>query len=136
MNISVLVIDDSKTVRLSVERSLSQAGYAVRAAPDGREGVRLWQEMQPALVITDIMMPERDGIETMMEIRRRAPRAKILAMTGYNHSGSVDFPEMLRRLGADDVLTKPFGPEALLAKVATLLNAAPAASGARAISAG
>ncbi len=86
--------------------------------------MRLWQELQPALVITDIMMPERDGIETIMEIRRQSPQARILAMTGFRHTGSVDFPEMLRRLGADEVITKPSVATELLAKVDAVLNPA------------
>jgi DNA-binding response OmpR family regulator len=125
MSSSVLVIEDSKVVRLSVERSLAAAGYDVVAAQDGSEGMRLWQEAQPDLVITDIMMPQRDGIETIMEIRRLSPQAKILAMTGFRHTGSVDFAEMLRNLGADDVLTKPFASEVLLAKVDAMLKRAP-----------
>lgn len=127
MSMHVLVIDDSKTVRRTVETTLADAGYAVLVAADGSEGVRLWQEAQPELVVTDIMMPERDGIETIMEIRRRCPQAKILAMTGFRHTGSVDFGEMLRRLGADDVLIKPFGPEVLLAKVDRLISLGPVA---------
>jgi CheY-like chemotaxis protein len=122
MSIRVLVIDDSKVVRRTVEAMLRDAGYAALAAADGREGMEMWRETQPDLVLTDIMMPERDGIETMMEIRRHCPQAKILAMTGFRHSGSVDFGEMLRRLGADDVLIKPFDPEVLLAKVDRLVN--------------
>jgi DNA-binding response OmpR family regulator len=127
MSIRVLVIDDSRVVRRTVEATLKEAGYAAIAAADGREGVQVWQEMQPELVVTDIMMPERDGIETMIEIRRHCPQAKILAMTGFRHSGSVDFGEMLRRLGADDVLIKPFDPEVLLAKVDRLVSRDPAA---------
>jgi CheY-like chemotaxis protein len=122
MSIRVLVIDDSKVIRRTVEAMLRDAGYAALAAADGREGMEMWRETQPDLVLTDIMMPERDGIETMMEIRRHCPQAKILAMTGFNHSGSVDFGEMLRRLGADDVLIKPFAPEVLLAKVDRLVS--------------
>lgn len=116
MTISVLVIDDSKTVRRSVETLLTDAGYRVMAAGHG-DGIRLWQELRPELIVTDIMMPERDGIEMMMEIRRHCPETRILAMSGFRHSGSVDFAEMLRRLGADDVLDKPFAPEVLLTKV-------------------
>jgi DNA-binding response OmpR family regulator len=128
MTTSILVIEDSKALRLIVEHSLSQAGYRVTSAQDGSEGVRLWEETQPELVITDIMMPERDGIETIREIRRQKPHAKILAMTGFYRSGSIDFPEMLRRLGADDVLTKPFLPKALLAKVDAMLKRPPFAA--------
>ncbi|MGO8917062.1 MAG: response regulator [Stellaceae bacterium] len=122
MSMSVLVIDDSKTIRRSVETLLTEAGYSVVVAGHGDEGTRLWQEIAPELIITDVMMPERDGIELMMEIRRHRPQAKILAMTGFHHSGSVDFVEMLRRLGADDVLIKPFAPEVLLTKVDRLVS--------------
>jgi DNA-binding response OmpR family regulator len=125
---SILVIEDSKALRLFVGHSLSEAGYTVMSAQDGSEGVRLWQERQPELVITDIMMPERDGIETIQVIRRQNPHAKILAMTGFCRSGSIDFPDMLRCLGADDVLTKPFLPKALLAKVDAVLKRPPFAA--------
>ena len=125
MNTRVLVIEDSNVVRQTVERSLAGAGYSVVAARDGSEGMQRWREAPPDLVITDIMMPQRDGIETIMEIRRLSPHAKILAMTGFRHTGSVDFSEMLRNLGADDVLTKPFASEALLAKVESMLERAP-----------
>jgi len=127
MSASILVIEDSRALRLIVEHSLLEAGYTVTSAVDGSEGMRLWHQTRPELVITDIMMPERDGIETIQEIRREAPQAKILAMTGYSCSGSIDFPEMLRRLGADDVLTKPFLPKALLAKVRAMLQSRTAA---------
>lgn len=122
MAISVLIVDDSKTVCRSVETLLCEAGYSASTAYTGKEGMRMWQEIQPELVVTDIMMPERDGIEMMMEIRRHRPQAKILAMTAFHHSGSVDFADMLRQLGADDVLIKPFAPEVLLAKVDRLVS--------------
>lgn len=122
MSSCVLVIDDSEAVRRSVERILADAGYFAIVASSGGEGLRLWQETQPELVVADVMMPERDGIELMMEMRRQDPAVKILAMTGFRHSGSVDFTEMLRRLGADDVLLKPLAPEVLLAKVDRLVS--------------
>jgi len=122
MTVCVLVIDDSEAVRRSVEQILSDAGYFAIVASSGSEGLRLRQETMPELVIADVMMPERDGIELMMEMRRQDPAVKILAMTAFRHSGSVDFPEMLRRLGADDVLLKPLAPEVLLAKVDRLAS--------------
>ncbi|HXZ00593.1 MAG TPA: response regulator [Stellaceae bacterium] len=122
MTISVLVVDDSKTLCRSLGTLLSEAGYSAATARSGEEGLRLWQEIQPELVITDVMMPERDGIEMIMDIRRHRPQAKILAMTAFRHSGTVDFADMLRRLGADDVLIKPFAPEVLLTKVDRLIS--------------
>jgi CheY-like chemotaxis protein len=129
MTISVLVIDDSKSIRRSIETLLTDAGYSVRAAGHG-DGKRLWQERPPQLIVTDVMMPERDGIAMMIEIRRHCPETRILAMSGFRDSGSVDFAEMLCRLGADDVLLKPFVPEVLLTKVDRLAGLTTALSAA------
>jgi len=117
MSIRVLVIDESPVVRGAAERSLIEAGYEAISAADGREGLRVWREVHPDLVVADIMMPQRDGIETIMSIRRQQPGAAILATTCFSHGGTIDFPGLLRRLGADDVLAKPFAPETLLEKV-------------------
>lgn len=122
MNIWVLVIDDDEATRRSVADILSAAGYSAIAVASGSEGLRLWQETQPDLVVIDATMPSRDGIDAIMEMRREGPAAKILATTGFRPSGSVDVIETLCRLGADDVLLKPFEPEVLLAKVDRLVS--------------
>ena len=113
-----------RTIRRSVQLSLMQAGDTVIAAPAGVGGVRLWQEALPDLVVTDIIMPERNGIETVKETRRRAPLATILAMTGFRLDSSPELPAMARHLGADDVLT-----ELWLAKLDALLKRVPGDDG-------
>ena len=122
MNPRVLVIDHDRNARRVVERTLQRAGYRVISAFDGAEGLRLWRHTRPDLVITEIVMPEKDGIETMLEIRKLEPKAKILAMTGYIQRGAVNFLEIIRSLGADGVLAKPFVGEQLLAEVDACLQ--------------
>jgi CheY-like chemotaxis protein len=118
----VLVIDDDRRARSIVERTLQRAGYHVLSAINGVEGMRLWRNTRPDLVITEIIMPEKDGIETMMEIRKLEPAAKVLAMTGYLQRGKVNFLEIVRSLGADGVLAKPFRADELLAEVGACLD--------------
>jgi DNA-binding response OmpR family regulator len=122
MNIWVLVIDDDEPARRGVARLLNDAGYSVMVAGNGGEGLRLCQETEPDLVIIDVAMPVRDGIDTLIELRSSGAAAKILATTGLRHGGSVDIAEMLRRVGADDVALKPCEPEVMLAKVDRLVS--------------
>lgn len=117
MNIWILVIDDDEATRRSITTLLNDAGYSAIAAGSGSEGVRLWEETEPELVIADVMPTMRDSIDTIVELRRGGSEAKILAMAGLRHAGSADIAELLRQLGADDVLLKPCEPEVLLAKV-------------------
>jgi two-component system, chemotaxis family, chemotaxis protein CheY len=114
----ILLIDDNAFVRESLSWMLRRAGYAVISAEDGVRGVATFRQAQPALVITDISMPEKDGIETIREIRSLAPDVPILAMSG----GGTDFLEPARRLGASCILAKPFEAKELLATVASCLE--------------
>ena len=80
----LLIIDDDEKMRTMIARMLSPP-YQVLQAKNGREGLELFQQHGPALVITDIMMPEKDGIETIREIRRTDPQVPVLAMSGSRH---------------------------------------------------
>jgi CheY-like chemotaxis protein len=122
VNHRVLVIDDDRNAGRTIERILQRAGYRVISAVNGAEGLRLWRHTRPDLVITEVVMPEQDGIETMLAIRKLEPRAKILAMTGYLQRGMVNFLEIIRSLGADGVLAKPFRGEQLLVEVDACLQ--------------
>ena len=103
----VLVIDDDDQVRRMATKILSAEGHEVIAAANGLQGVAQCRANRPALVVTDIIMPEQEGIETILTIRREWPQIKIIAISGGG-VGGIDVLQMARILGADDVLPKPF----------------------------
>jgi DNA-binding response OmpR family regulator len=104
----ILVIDDDDQIRRMVSKILIGDGHDVVCASNGAEGVRLFRTEQPAIVITDIIMPEQEGIETIVTIRRERPGVKIIAISGGGRLGDIEVLRMAQRLGADDVIPKPF----------------------------
>lgn len=118
----VLVIDDAATVRYMVRGALERAGYRVQEAANGEEGIAQLQCATPNLVITDIFMPVRDGIETIKEIRSRYPGILILAISGAGTRLNLNMLKIASRLGAHATLKKPFSSEALLAQVKAVLG--------------
>jgi DNA-binding response OmpR family regulator len=113
----ILIIDDDPHIRRLMSRILRGAGHTVREATDGRSGLELFRERLPALVITDIVMPDQEGIETILELRRDAPSLPILAISG----GEGGYLRLAIGLGATEALAKPFGADELLAAVVKLL---------------
>jgi len=111
---TILLIDDDELVRITVRQILESAGHTVVEARNGDEGLRVIATMQPDLIITDIIMPEKEGIETILEIRRRNTNIRIVAMSGGGQAQAMDFLPLARKLGADQILRKPFGPAELL----------------------
>jgi DNA-binding response OmpR family regulator len=117
----VCVIDDDEQVRATLAEILRRSGYTVVLASDGDVGLEVVAQTSPAIVITDIVMPNREGIETIRELRRRSPEIRILAISGGgSKSSSTDFLELAYALGADDVLAKPFRMAELLHKMGKL----------------
>ena len=120
----ILLIDDDQQLRTAVKRMLAAAGnHTVIEAKDGREGLAIFRSQRPSLVITDILMPEKEGIETIMDIRRSAPEVKIVAMSGGGSSGDTRFLQIAQKLGADAVLAKPVRAAELAETVTRLLPA-------------
>ena len=106
----ILVIDDDVMLQRMLKQTLRLLGHEVTQAFDGKQGVRLCEQSPPDLVLTDILMPDQDGLQTIRQIRRACPEVKIIAMSG----GSQTWPEMdalpfASRFGARKVLYKPFG---------------------------
>jgi two-component system, chemotaxis family, chemotaxis protein CheY len=117
----ILVIDDDAIVRKTIVHLLEEAGYVVPFAEDGLRGMALFRSEQPDLVITDIIMPEQEGLQTITEMRKTKPDAKIIAISGGGRIGNTDFLKIARVLGAMDVIPKPFDPDELLAIVEACL---------------
>ncbi|HTT79373.1 MAG TPA: response regulator [Stellaceae bacterium] len=120
----ILVIDDDPMVRKAIGRILDRRGYDVVMAGDGRHGLKLFESEQPDLVITDIIMPEREGIETIRAIHKICPGAKIIAISGGGRVGNVDFLTLAAKLGAREIIAKPFDPSELTSSVSRCLGGA------------
>ena len=120
----ILVIDDDPQVRKAIGRILDRNGHTVVMAKDGRYGLELFESEQPDLVITDIIMPEREGIETIRAIQNIRPGAKIIAISGGGRTGNVDVLMMAAKLGAHEVIAKPFDPATLTDSVSRCLGRA------------
>jgi CheY-like chemotaxis protein len=117
----ILIIDDEVLFRQMLCQFLTQSGYEVIEAADGQEGVRLFFEMPADVVISDVIMPEKEGIETVVEIKRQFPNAKIIIMSGGGWYGTeIDF-DMAKKLGAV-TLKKPFELQELSQAIDKLLN--------------
>jgi len=117
----ILIIEDDSDFRFMLRRAFERAGYVVSEAANGRFGLEVAARSAPELVVTDIFMPELEGIETIVKLREAAPETKIVAISGRMAIAGYDALESARKLGADAVLRKPFMPRDLLRLVAELL---------------
>jgi DNA-binding response OmpR family regulator len=121
---AILVVDDQKELRAVVRRVLTEAGHEVAEAEDGDAALAAFRANPPALVITDIIMPEKAGIEVIATMKRERPEVKVLAMSGGGRHRVMDFLAIAREAGADAALEKPFRKSELLARVAELIGPA------------
>jgi DNA-binding response OmpR family regulator len=117
----VLVIDDDPSFRRMIRMILTRLRHDVIEAQDGNEGVARFKAENPDLVICDIVMPDKEGIQTILEIRALAPDAKIIAMSGGGISVGTGYLTAALKLGANLILSKPFRPAELTAMVEQLL---------------
>lgn len=118
--ISVLLVDDDPATREFVEGVLAQNGYEVRLAADGAAALESLAQEQPDVVLLDILMPRKDGLETVLELRQRFPDLKVLAMSVSGPKKRHDFLSVAKTFGADATLQKPFSPDQLLGSLAAL----------------
>ena len=118
---TILVIDDEDIVRELIARMLRYAGHEVQGAADGIHGMTLYRQEPADLVITDIQMPGKSGLEVIRELRAEFPDAKIIAVTGQNPRRLEDALE----LGANHTFTKPFAMEEFLRIVESLVGGTP-----------
>ena len=115
--IRVLVIDDDPAIRRTIARMLAPPDYAVTLAEDGRVGVEHYRQRGCDVVITDMVMPVKEGIETILELRTIAPTLPILAISVGEESGIADLLKLSHRLGATEILSKPFTVSQLRAAI-------------------
>jgi two-component system chemotaxis response regulator CheY len=120
----ILVVDDDEMVRDAIASALKRAGYAVSEAANGREAAELFRSEPADLVITDILMPEKDGLETILTLNRGSGAVPIIAMTGLSSRSSL-YLEMAKTFGAVRVLEKPFELTELVGVTRELLAASP-----------
>ena len=117
----ILLIDDEAPLRTVVAQALTDAGHAVTQATDGRQGLICLRRAPADLVITDLVMPEQDGIETIMALRQLFPALPVIAMSGALPNAPL-YLEIARNLGVRRTLAKPFHVEKLLAVVDEVLE--------------
>ena len=120
----ILVVDDDDMLREVIASALTHAGHFVVEASDGRQALDLFRATTFDLVLTDIIMPGQEGIETIMQLRHRQPTLRIVAMSGGS-SHSKFYLDVAARLGARRILAKPFTPDHLLHTIATVLAEPP-----------
>ena len=118
----ILVIDDEDMVRLVLRQTLEKAGHEIVEATTGVEGIARQKEQPADLVITDIIMPDKEGVETIIELRQADPDLKIIAMSGGGRIGATDFLEVAKQYGATRTFSKPFDRKAMLEAVESCLK--------------
>ena len=119
----VLVVDDDQVLRCALRVVLEAAGYNVMEAANGDAGLRLYRERGADLVLVDIFMPERDGLEVIRALRAAVPQPKMIAMSGGGRTGHLDILVAAAAFGAARTLRKPFEARALLAAIRDVLEA-------------
>ncbi len=117
----ILVADDDEGVRKATSDTLQHAGYEVAVAQDGNELLLEYRKQTADLVLCDLFMPGKDGLELIGELLKDFPQAKIIAMSGGGYSGVLSVLQVARHLGARDILAKPFGNAKLLEVVRRVL---------------
>ncbi len=117
----ILVIDDDGLTREILKEILSPLGHDIVEARDGKEGVCCYLEPPSDLVITDIVMPEEDGLEAIQEIYEKNPLARVIAMTGFDGDGEMGYLALAKKLGASLTLKKPLHKDDVLSAVETAL---------------
>ena len=117
---TVLIMDDEPGIRLLLARAFKAAGATVHEAPDGKIGTQILERTKVDVVITDIIMPEKEGVEMICDIRLAWPRIKVVAITGGGRIDPAVFLNLAEQLGADMTMKKPLNIKALVEQVSAL----------------
>ena len=118
----ILIIDDEPHILLMLKKMLERVGYEIEIATSGVEGIKLFKESGSDLVITDIIMPEKEGLETIREMRRIKSDLKIIAMSGGGKVSADNYLQIARIFGAAKSIAKPFTQKEMVSAVQSLLE--------------
>src|SRR5688572_15176682 len=116
----ILIIDDDALVRMTMKNVLKKLEYTVFEAEDGNKGLEIYQKEKPDIVITDMLMPEKEGLQTLSEIKALNPKAKIIAMSAGGNLKNMSYLQVAKKMGADGILSKPVTPDELVAIIKRL----------------
>ena len=124
----ILIIDDESQIRSMLRLMLERVGYEIAEAPDGIEGIRQYRENPADLIITDLIMPNKDGIGMIIDLKKEFPKVKIIAMSGGGVNRPEGYLDGAKKLGATRTLTKPIDRDEMLKAVKETLkdNTSPA----------
>ncbi len=117
----ILLIEDDTNFRFGLKELLAQKGYHIEEAGDGEIGLEKYRAHPADLVITDIMLPKKGGLETILELKKETPHVKIIAMSAQRNTFGVDSLESATVFGANHILYKPFDLDVFLDMVQSLL---------------
>ncbi len=126
---SILIIDDEAQIRSMIRLVLEREGYVVSEASDGAEGIQLFREKPADLIITDLIMPNKDGIGMMLELKKEFPAVNIIAMSGGGLNRPDGYLLGAKKLGAVHTLAKPINRQELLRVVKDALKSKPTTAG-------
>ena len=118
----ILVVDDEELARFTVCEILEANGHTFVEASNGQEAIDLYKKKPADIIVTDIIMPEKEGIETIIELIADHPKAKIIAMSGGGRTRNMDFLELAKRFGAHATLAKPFSEKQLIDVINKLIS--------------
>jgi DNA-binding response OmpR family regulator len=118
----ILVLDDEPSILLMLKKMLERAGHEVDLALNGREGMELFEKNKPDLLITDIIMPQKEGLEIILELRKKHPELKIIAISGGGRIEPNGYLPSAKFFGADMVFQKPLIQKEFMKAVSLLLN--------------
>ena len=118
---TILLVDDDEQLRTMLSVVLKRAGYEVQVAVDGIEANNFYRSHPTDLIITDLIMPEKDGLEIIRDLRKDYPQAKIIAMSGGGRTGTANYLKVAKAFGAQRVLDKPFLHQEMLEAIREVL---------------
>jgi DNA-binding response OmpR family regulator len=118
----ILIVEDDKSIREMLKLSLLRNNYTVLEAENGKDAIVHFKSLLTDLVVTDLIMPEEDGLKVIIKLKELKPSIKIIAISGGGKAGPASYLNLAKALGADAIYTKPFSINDLVAKIRELLD--------------